>query len=47
MTRRELLGVFGTSVVAWPAAVIAARGQDKKKDAAKTATVTLAISGMT
>lgn len=47
MTRRELLCAFGIGVVAWPAARIAARDQDKPKDAAKTATVTLAISGMT
>jgi hypothetical protein len=47
MTRRELIRAFGFGVTAWPAMAIAARGQDKKKDAAKTATVTLAISGMT
>jgi hypothetical protein len=47
MTRRELLCAFGISVVAWPAAKIGARGQAKPKTAAKTATVTLAISGMT
>ena len=47
MTRRELVRTFGIGVMAWPALVIAARGQDKKKNGAKTATVTLAISGMT
>lgn len=47
MTRRELVRAFGIGVIAWPASLIAARGQDKKKTAAKTATVTLAISGMT
>jgi hypothetical protein len=47
MTRRELLSAFGISIVAWPVAVIAARGQDKKKDTAQSSTVTLAISGMT
>ena len=46
MTRRELLGALGTSIVAWPVAVMA-RGQDKTKGTAKTTTVTLAISGMT
>jgi hypothetical protein len=46
MTRRELVRAFGIGVIAWPASVIAAPGQDKKKTA-KTATVTLAISGMT
>ena len=46
MTRRELLGVVATSIVAWPASAIA-RAQDKTKSAAKTATVTLAISGRT
>jgi hypothetical protein len=44
MTRRELLGALGISVVGWDAAVMA---QDKTKSAAKTAIVTLAISGMT
>jgi hypothetical protein len=47
MTRRQLLRALRIGVVAWPASVIGARGQDKNKDAAKTATVTLAISGMT
>jgi hypothetical protein len=47
MTRRELLSALGITVGAWPAAAIAARGQDKNKDTAKTATVTLSISGMT
>lgn len=47
MTRREFVTAFGLSLTAWPASVIAARGQDKKNNAAKTATVTLAISGMT
>jgi hypothetical protein len=47
MTRRELLRAFGISVSAWPAAAMAAGGQDKKKDKPKAATVTLAISGMT
>jgi hypothetical protein len=44
MTRRELLGLLGLTIVGWNAAAMA---QDKAKSAAKTATVTLAISGMT
>jgi hypothetical protein len=46
MTRRELLGALGISLVAWPDMAIAARDQDTKRRA-KAATVTLAISGMT
>jgi hypothetical protein len=47
MTRRELLGAFGISLVAWSAVAVAARDQETKKGPAKTASVILAISGMT